>query len=301
MLQILLIGLLTGIAVVCVGGAFGLVLRARREGQAARARLLDDLTAPEDDTESRVRLLSAIHRIGELVSKGEFSRNLVQSLARAGYHSRSAPAVYLGSKVVLLAIGAVCSYVLLFGTPLPLYSKLAGILVVAGGLSMVPNLIVSGRRRSRARETQRFLPDAVDLLEICVSSGMGIDQAWNSVTDEIRRVSSVLSDEMELTNLEIRLGVARHEAMRHMAERTGAEEISSLVALMIQSERFGASIVDALQTFASSMREASSKRAEESAEKMAVKMLAPMVLFIFPTLLIVMVGPAVMRIVDVMG
>ena len=88
--------------------------------------------------------------------------------------------------------------------------------------------------------------------------------------------------------------------MRHMADRTGADEISSLVALMVQSERFGASIIDALRTFAASMREASSKRAEESAEKMAVKMLAPMVLCIFPTLLIVMVGPAVMRIVDVM-
>ena len=105
---------------------------------------------------------------------------------------------------------------------------------------------------------------------------------------------------MELTNLEIRLGVERSISMRHMAERTGADEISSLVALMIQSDRFGASIVDALRIFAVSMRETSSNKAEEAAEKMAVKMLAPMVLCIFPTLLIVMVGPAVLRIVDVM-
>jgi tight adherence protein C len=89
--------------------------------------------------------------------------------------------------------------------------------------------------------------------------------------------------------------------MRHMADRTGVEDISSLVALLVQAERFGASIVDALQTFAGTMREIHSKRAEESAEKMAVKLLFPMVLFIFPTLLIVMVGPAVMRIIEVMG
>jgi tight adherence protein C len=139
------------------------------------------------------------------------------------------------------------------------------------------------------------------MLEICVSAGMGLDAAWNSVSDEVRRVSDHMSDEMELTNLEINLGTPRAVAMRHMAERTGVEDISSLVTLLLQSERFGASIVDALRTFARSLREIRSQRAEENAEKMAVKLLFPMVFFIFPVLFVVMVGPAVIVMMQTLG
>lgn len=296
----LAVAFLTLVAVFTVGLGCTLVLRSRRDAQLARARVVDDLTVTDDDTLAQVRFVGAIHRLGELVSKGEFSRNLVQHLGRAGYHSRNAPAIYMGTKILLLFGGGIGVGVLVIGAPITLLIKATAVLFTAGLASMLPNVVVGLRRRARSTQIQRYLPDAVDLLEICVSSGMGLDQAWNSVSDEVRRVSPVLSDEMELTNLEMQLGVARHEAMRNMSKRTGAEEISSLVALMVQSERFGASIVDALHTFAASMREGSSKKAEEAAEKMAVKMLAPMVLFIFPTLLIVMVGPAVMRITDVM-
>lgn len=290
----------TFMSVVSIGGGALVVQRGRRDAREARQRVVEDLTEEPEDDRSQLRLVRAMHRIGEFVSSGKFSLSLTQSLARAGYHARNAPAVYIGSKIALLLLAAAVSTALMFGTELSMPVRLSVTMLVAATCSMVPNLVVSARRRARERATQRFLPDAVDLLEVCVSSGMGLDQAWNSVAEEIRRVSTILSDEMELTSLEMRLGVPRHVAMRNMCDRTGADEISSLVALMVQSERFGASIITALQTFAKSMREASSMRAEESAEKMAVKMLAPMVLFIFPTLLIVMVGPALMRIVDVM-
>ena len=112
----------------------------------------------------------------------------------------------------------------------------------------------------------------------------GPKQLWKSET--------ILSDEMALTNLEIHLGSPRGEAMRHMAERTDNEELSSLVAILVQSERFGTSVADALRTFAESVRAERSRRAEEYAEKMAVKLLVPMILFIFPTILVVVVGPA---------
>jgi tight adherence protein C len=176
------------------------------------------------------------------------------------------------------------------------------VIALAGGvLFFVPDLAVGIARDRRRENIRRHLPDAVDLLEICVSAGLGLDQAWNSVAEEIRRVSPMLADEMELTNLEISLGASRAVAMRHMSERTGAADISSLVALLVQSERFGASIVDALRTFATTMRETWSQRAEEAAERMAVKMLFPMVLFIFPALLIVMVGPAALGFFQAMG
>jgi tight adherence protein C len=128
-----------------------------------------------------------------------------------------------------------------------------------------------------------------------VTSGMGMDQAWNAVTDQIRGVSPTLADEMALTNLEMHLGASRAEAMRHMAERTGATELGSLVVCLAQAERFGTSMQTALRNFAGSMREARSYRAQEAAEKMAIKLLFPMVILVFPPAVIVMAGPAVMK------
>ena len=125
---------------------------------------------------------------------------------------------------------------------------------------------------------------------------MGLDTAWNSVSEEVRGVSTALADEMALTSLQLRLGGSRSVAMRNMAERTGVDEVASLVAALVQSERFGTSISDALRTFAGSMRERRSQNAAEAAEKTAVKLLFPMVLFIFPAVFVVTVGPAAVQI-----
>jgi tight adherence protein C len=248
--------------------------------------------------ETRTR--RALRRVGEIVSAGRYSRRLQQELTRAGYYGSSAPFLYLGAKMTLLLVGLSTGVALAVALDLPTAIEVAIAAFVTALPFFLPNLVVMMRRERRSSEVRRRLPDAVDLLEICVSAGMGLDMAWGSVSEEIRRVSTILADEMELTNLEISLGVPRTTAMRHMAERTGADEISSIVSILVQTERFGASIIDALATFAKSMRETASTRAEENAEKMAVKMLFPMVLFIFPALLIVMVGPAVMNIVSVM-
>lgn len=116
--------------------------------------------------------------------------------------------------------------------------------------------------------------------------------AWSIVSDEIKQVSPILADAMSLTNFEINLGASRTEAMHHMADRTGAEELSSFAAILIQSERFGTSIADVLKVYADSVREQIRSQAEELAEKMAVKLIFPMVLFMFPAILIVLAGPA---------
>ncbi|MHC4743966.1 MAG: type II secretion system F family protein [Planctomycetota bacterium] len=116
------------------------------------------------------------------------------------------------------------------------------------------------------------------------------------VANEIQQVSTVLSNEMALTNFEIHLGANRAEAMRRMAERTGAEELASLAAILVQTDRFGTSMGTALREFAKSMREERGFKAEESAEKMAVKLIIPMVLFIFPAVMIIIIGPAVVSI-----
>ncbi len=173
-------------------------------------------------------------------------------------------------------------------------------LISMGGAVMffIPNLVVIYQKKKRQEEVQHHLPDVVDLLEISVSSGVGLDMAWNLVADEIDEVSPVLGTAMDMSNFEMHLGASRTEALRNMSVRTGAEQLSSLAAILVQSERFGTSMAIALREFARSMREERRLNAEEKAEKMAVKLIGPMVLFIFPTIIIVMVGPAIVNIAE---
>lgn len=301
-MEALLVGTLTGLSVTALGGAALIAGGHRREARRARRRALqarDEQGAPARAREPQ--LMQAVQRLGEAVSKKGTSRTLKEELAAAGYHSGAAAAVFLGTKLILLGVG-----LLGFGS-LALWlqprQEIALLLLVGGSMALflLPNLVISHRKRQRLIEIHNHLPDAIDLLEICVSAGMGMDMSWNAVSDEIRRVSPVLGDEMELTNLEISLGVGRAAAMRHMSERTGVEDISSLVTMLVQSERFGASIVDSLRIFAQSMREVRSQRAEEAAEKAAVKLLLPMIAFILPALFLTIVGPALLGILATFG
>jgi tight adherence protein C len=299
--MILWVSILTGLSVMLLGAAWLLRRGEKSAVDVARRRTMEDRDADGED-QGRPRLIFTVQRAGELVAKGPISLNLREKLAAAGYHGASSGTIYLGAKVLLFGGGVLLFFLLVtaFHNSISWSSRLMLTAVAGTVLFLLPDLAVGIARDRRRENIRRHLPDAVDLLEICVSAGLGLDQAWNSVAEEIRRVSPMLADEMELTNLEISLGASRAVAMRHMAERTGADDISSLVALLVQSERFGASIVDALRTFATTMRETWSQRAEESAERMAVKMLFPMVLFIFPALLIVMVGPAVLGFIQAM-
>lgn len=285
--------ILVFLCVMCLGGA---VLMWRRR------------PAPRglEGTPSRVErpqagLGSVLSSLAARLATGRPSARLREQLAQAGYHASNAAAVYLGTKMILLGSGLVLGIVVatFLRRRLPITTQVMIAAIAAIGMSFLPNLAVHMRRRSRQYEVRCHLPDALDLLEVCVSAGMGTDMAWNAVTDEMRRVSSILADEMALANLEIHLGAHRAEAMRHMAERTGEEDLNALAAILVQSERLGTSIADALQAFSVSMRETRKYRAQEAAESVAVKLLIPMIFFIFPAILIVLLGPAGMRIVDV--
>lgn len=265
-----------------------------------KARLQGEEAALSDPSKSRS--LEVMEKLGKSVSsqKGA-SPKLKQQLLQAGYHQTTAPAVFIGAKLLLFAAGLCVSCFGILPLPIALHYKVLIIASASALLSFLPNIYVGFRRDRRRQEVQIYLADAVDLLEICVSSGMGFDMAWNSVSDEMRRVSTTLADEMALTNLEIHLGAQRATAMRNMASRTGAEEISSMVATIVQSDKFGTSIADALRVFATSMREQRSQKAEEAAEKMAVKLLFPMVLCIFPAMLIVVAAPSVIMFFKTVG
>ena len=296
-----LVPILVFVSVTAIGGAVLSARAARRRPLQARLASqygqLGESAAPGGKTHLR----RALERLAVMVSIGRPSSRLQEDLTKAGYHASNAAKLYLGAKVLLFIIGAAGLAVVPLPTGMSLSVRVFLILAGATVLSLVPNFVLYRRRTKRAEEIRRHLPDALDLLEICVSSGMGLDAAWNAVADEVRRVSTTLGDEMALTNLELHLGSPRAVAMRRMAERTGADEISSLVGVLVQSDRFGTSIRDALRTFAGSMREERSQQAAEDAEKMAVKLLFPLVLFIFPTVLVVGIGPAAIKLAEFFG
>lgn len=291
-----LIPILVFLSVLALGAAAAIVMAGRR--RSLRARLTapgQTMAAPEP------AVVRAARRVGSAATLGTVSQRLREQLARAGYYRPSAATTYLGLKVILLIGGAVAGVAGVAATDLPMGLKAYLVAMAAAAAFFAPNVIVRLIRARRLREIRNHLPDAVDMLEICVTAGMGLDAAWAAVGEEVRGVSPTLADEMTLVDLEVQLGTSRTEAMRNMSRRTGADELGSLVALLVQSDRFGTSVAEALRVFAASSREARSARAEMAAEQLAVKLVFPMILFVFPAMLIVMVGPAGMALYRVLA
>jgi tight adherence protein C len=296
-----LIPILVFASVVMIGGAVLLAGIARRQRIAARLAEFGPLTPEIVDDRERPIILRLLESVGNLLRSKNDAATLSRQLAYAGFFAPAAGSIYMASRALAAAAGVLIAGAIIYPYGMSMFIKVMIAIGCGWVLSLAPSLYVDMRRARRSADIRHHLPDAVDLLEICVNAGIGLDMAWNAVADEIRPVSPVLADEMALANLEMHLGADRSEALRHMAERTRSDDLSSLVGTLVQSERFGTSISDALQTFATSMREARSARASESAEKIGVKMLFPMILFILPSVLIVMGGAAVIKIIDMFG
>jgi tight adherence protein C len=163
-----------------------------------------------------------------------------------------------------------------------------------------PSMWLKRAMASRQDALQRAIPDALDLMVVCVEAGLGLDQAMARVGEEVREAHPALGDELAVLNSELRAGVQRQEALRGLAQRSNLEEVKNLVALLVQTDRFGTSIAQALRVHADSMRTARRLRAEELAAKLPVKLLLPLIFFIFPCMFVVTIGPAVIRIIRVL-
>ena len=293
------VAILVFFAVILIG--FSIILYRSHKKKSIEVRMVGVF---EDDpfsskTEQAGGILKFIEKIGNIASHSRASASLWEQMIQAGFLNPYAPAIYTGIKILLFMVGFLLAAIFLIPTELVFSSKMTLIFLGATAFFFLPNLFLVYQMKKRHDEIYRHLPEAVDLLEICVSSGLGLDMAWNIVADEIRQVSRVLSGAMSLTNFEMHLGVTRIDAMKHMAERTGVAELKSLAAILIQTDRFGTSIAETLQIFATSIREERSFVAQEVAEKMSVKMLLPMILFIFPAILIVLIGPAIISLGEV--
>jgi tight adherence protein C len=165
----------------------------------------------------------------------------------------------------------------------------------------LPNLLLRFAVKNRKREIFENFPDAADLLLVCVEAGQGLDAAMTRVAEEMLSKSAALADELQMTNLEMRAGSTREKSLRNLAMRTGVEELTSFATMLTQADKFGASIGDSLRVFSDDLRHKRQMRAEELAAKVPTKMLFPLILFIFPSIFMVVLGPAIIRIVRTLG
>ena len=220
----------------------------------------------------------------------------------AGWRQASAPALYFAAKTVLA---------LLFPTVLGLYaasamaaqlrSVLLLLLCVSATIGYyLPNLVLASTAKRRQRDIFENIPDALDLLTVCVEAGLSLERALVKVSGEIHIKSVVLAQELQLVLMEMRAGFSKEKALRNLALRSGVEDVDTLVAMLIQSERFGTSMGDSLRVHSENLRGKRSLLAEEAAAKIALKLLFPLIFCVFPTLMLVLMGPAVIEVYRVL-
>jgi tight adherence protein C len=245
---------------------------------------------------------TALRFLRRLGSRGDSPRESIRSrLLQAGYRHPQMEAIYRGAAMAGIGVGAVLGLLVAMvahgSAPSVIVITLYGAIV--GWLA--PRFYVSRRVGARQRDLQRALPDALDLLVVCVEAGLGLNNALQRVSQEIGTVSAALASELQMVNLEIRAGAPRLEALKNLGERTGLDDLRSLAAMLVQTERFGTPVADALRSYADSLRTKRRQRSEEAAAKTTIKLLFPLVLFIFPPLYIVILGPAVLMMIRSMS
>jgi tight adherence protein C len=252
-----------------------------------------------------------VERVGEVAApfaklslpeEGWEKSPLRTRFVNAGWRTESAPAVYFAAKTVLaIGLPLLAGMVMLpFSTGISSNTLLLVLLVSAAIGYYLPNVVLARAIAERQREVFENFPDALDLLTVCVEAGLSLDQAMAKVADEMQLNSLILSQELQMVLIEMRAGFTKEKALRNLALRTGVEDIDTLVAMLIQSERFGTSMGESLRVHSENLRSKRRFRAEEAAAKIALKLLFPLIFFIFPTLLLVLLGPAFIQIYRVL-
>ena len=228
------------------------------------------------------------------------ARKLQKQLMHAGFRSPEAPIIYRAIQVASMAgfpliVAGVCALM-----ARPLQSALVWIILGFVIGFALPRFVLTRITKNRQRDLRWGLADALDLMVVSVEAGLGLNAAMMRVASELRDVHPAIAIEFELANLEIRVGRERDEALRNLAERTGIDDLRSLVAMLIQTDKFGTSIAKGLRVFSDSLRTKRRQRAEQEAQKAAVKLLFPLACFLFPTLFIAILGPAAINLMDVL-
>src|ERR1043166_2877733 len=271
-----------------------------REG-GVRAETMQSAVVPDENAAAELaqRLASPLNKL--LPPSATEAKKLQKQLMHAGFRSPDAPIIYRAIQLTSMAgfpllVALVCAVM-----AWPLNKAIIYIILAFVAGFFLPRFGLRRITNNRQRELRWGLADALDLMVVSVEAGLGLNAAMMKVASELKDVHHAIATEFELANLEIRVGRDRDEALRNLAERTGVDDLRSLVAMLIQTDKFGTSIAKGLRVFSDSLRTKRRQRAEQEAQKAAVKLLFPLACFLFPTLFIAILGPAALNLIDVMG
>jgi tight adherence protein C len=238
---------------------------------------------------------SMVEQFERVIPKSSAETSIVeQRLIRAGYRSDSAVKLFYGAKVLTPVIFCFVAFVTGAGSFAPFF-----VYLVAIGIGfLTPDFWLGNRISARQARIRRGLPDVLDLLVICIEAGLSLDQSVGRTADELSLAQPTICDELSIVVLEQRAGLPRADAWKHFAERTNVESVRNLVSVLVQSEKFGTSIAKTLRVHSDTLRTQRRQRVEEQAAKTTVKLVFPLVLFIFPSLFLVTLGPAVITVME---
>jgi tight adherence protein C len=292
----------TSVLLVLAFGGLAARGRARRrlkDTTGHRRSIVADVAAGnvgEGDPGALGSMLDSLSRLSVPEGGWQDSR-LWLKFMRAGLRSPTAPRTYYGLKSALtLVLPILVGTVLLAWAPnIPSTHVASWVVGIAAAGYYLPDFVLRTLTQRRVDSMRDTLPDLIDLLVICSESGMGLDAAINRVSQEIARSDRALAEEFYLAALEIRAGSGRSTALRNLALRVNLEDLNSLVSMLVQADRFGTSLADSLRVHSEVMRVRRIQRAEEIAAKVPVKMLLPLMLFIFPPMMAVLIGPAILQ------
>lgn len=223
---------------------------------------------------------------------------LQKKLMHAGFRSPNAPIIYRAIQSLSLIGIPIATIIVILAIGRSISSSLPIIALSVGVGYLTPRSVLDRMTQKRHQRLRWGLADALDLLVVSVEAGLGVNAAMVRVSSEMRRVHPEISEEFEMVNLEIRVGREREEALRNLAERTGVDDLRGLCAMLIQADRFGTSIARAIRAYSDSLRTKRRQRAEQAAQKAAIKLLFPLAVFLFPTLFIALIGPAMLQLMD---
>jgi tight adherence protein C len=286
--------------VLLVGGTTVLGVKFWARPRAAIERVTGQLAAPVEKMPVHPSLVfrDMVARLGAALPVGsKGSGHLERRLIRAGYRRPQTVRVVYGAKLLLAVILPLVAWALVSRFAWAVDTK---IMIVAGAAILgysAPGYFITFKARRRQRRIRRGLPDALDLLVICVESGLGLDQAIMQAAKEMELAQPDISREFAMVNQELRTGTRRADALRNLAQRTAVDELKKLVAVLIQADRFGTGIAQSLRMHADYMRVQARQVAEEKAAKVGVKLVFPIFFCILPTLFVVTVGPMAVRLV----
>lgn len=239
-----------------------------------------------------------VKRLGALVPASPKDVTVMQRrLIRAGYRNPNVLKILYGAKAILGVGLPLIMAVLVLKSPAEQSNKVIAVLVAAAAGFFGPNEYVRLVAKKRQKQIQRGLANALDLMVVCVESGLGLDQAILQVAKELEHAHPEISEEFAIVNLELKAGKRRAEALRNLADRTAVEDLKKLVAVLIQADRFGTGVAQSLRAHSDYMRVQARQIAEEKAAKLGVKLVFPIFFCILPSLFVVTVGPVVMRII----